>query len=55
LTGREEKGMAEEERFLPVELARFLEHVDVKVRSEEGERGAEVMGEDWNESGLSAV
>lgn len=36
LTGQEEKGGLEEERWLPTELARFLEHVDVPFRALEG-------------------
>ncbi len=43
LTGREEKGAPEEERWLPTELARFLKHADMPYRAMAEE---ELMGVD---------
>jgi len=43
LTGQEEKGGLEEERWLPTELARFLEHVDVYFRALEGDEENNVV------------
>lgn len=46
ITGDERPGMPEEDRWLPMELARFLLHVDAPLRGlyeaqgEEGEQGA---------------
>lgn len=47
LTGQEEKGHREEERWLPTELARFLMHVDVPFRALERNDDCSDVGENW--------
>ena len=44
LTGREAPGMAEEDRWLPTELARFIAHVDNPFRALFGQAAASEAG-----------
>lgn len=50
ITGREGPGMAEEDRWLPLELARFLQHVDAPLR-----HGVVVVPEGREKEGVGEV